>query len=171
MPPNATADSLIGSSSILAESSVGVGSGDDSDSSPGEILMLHSSSRVNSSPKSLVTVMGGQENPGGGDSDSTVLVTELVVVTVLDAQIVVVVRVGGQFCLAFNSSIVVVLVGSAGDHSSKQSSPSSKVSPRSFVTVRGEQLNSGCSSSSSDSKFLVTVTYRVRVRVNVDLVV
>lgn len=172
--PRTATDPLTGTPSLAAEL-VFVGPGGVSDpgvGSAGEISTTQFSSMVNSSPKSLTTVMGGQVKPGGDDSPGIVLVTVLRSVTVVDMVTVVVVRVGGHLCLPFSRGApeVVVLEVSPGEYSNTQSSPSSSVSPTSLVTVMGTQLNSGSFSSSAEAVTAVVVVDR-RVRVWVVVVV
>lgn len=133
---------------------------------PGETLIMHCSSRVHSSPALSVTVIGKHEKLTDGGS---VDVNVFVVVTVLGTVTVVVVMVGGQSALAPNGEFVVLLEV-AGEYLRTQSSPSSSVSPRSFVIVICGQLSSSSSPSSLET-VAVTVDDRVYVRVVVAVIV
>lgn len=129
---------------------------------PGENSIAHFSSIESSSPNELVTDIGAHENSAGGLSAmSLVLVTvaryELAFVVVVVTVLVDWAGQGAALGCGATPFTATPAVEVDGVNSRAQSSPISSVSPRSFVTVMGGQLNSGISSSSSGDSVTVVV--------------
>lgn len=142
---------------------------------PSSNSIWHSSSRDNTSPLALVTVMGTHEK-STGSVKTVAVVVELEVVVRVNIRVLVTVSNGvqdscrGRSCgigviglarrPATSTPLLLSAVVSGGVYEKEQSVSSSSVAPSLFVAVMGAQLKLAASSGSDISVIVLVATAR-----------